>query len=93
VLDQIQIVVQKGHVMNSRIAGSILLGTSGLVAGLGLVGAQVSNAIVLGGFYAGRMTGVVPPGPQQAGLNWIVIVSAVVLAAVGLLFLFRSDKA
>jgi hypothetical protein len=78
--------------MNNKIIGAILLSAAGLVAAIGTVGAQIANAIVLGGFYAGPMTGEVPPGPLQASPPWIVGAAILVLAGLGLYFLFRSDK-
>jgi hypothetical protein len=78
--------------MNNRIAGSILLGMSGLILTLGVVGNQIALALVQAGFYAGRLTGQTPPGPEEAGIHWIVIIATVSLALSGLYFLFRPDK-
>jgi hypothetical protein len=78
--------------MNNRIAGSILLSMSGLVLTLGVVGNQIALALVQAGFYAGRLTGQTPPGPEDAGVHWTVIIAAVTLALSGLYLLFRPDK-
>jgi hypothetical protein len=77
---------------NNKIAGSILLSTAGLVAAIGAIGAQVAYAIVLSGFYAGALTGVNPPGPQDASLHWLVIAAVVVLAVSGLYLLFAPER-
>lgn len=78
--------------MNHRIAASLLLGFSGLVAVLGLAGAQIANAIVLSGFYAGQKTGAIPPGPEAASIPWPVIVIALIQALIGLYLLFKSEN-
>jgi hypothetical protein len=78
--------------MNDGITGSILLSASGLAAVLGIAGAQIAEAIVLGGYYSGNMTGATPPLPQQASPHWIVVACATALAVLGLFFLFRRDK-
>ena len=78
--------------MNNKLISAILLSTAGLVAAIGAVGAQIAYAIVLGGFYAGNITGEVPPGPQGANLHWLVIAAMIVLAILGLYFLFAPGK-
>ncbi|MFL7868106.1 MAG: hypothetical protein AB8I58_04720 [Anaerolineales bacterium] len=78
--------------MNNKLTGAILLGAAGLVGAIGAAGAQIAYAIVLGGFYAGTMTGVTPPGPAGARLHWLVIVAVIILAISGLFFLFRPKK-
>ncbi len=78
--------------MHSKFAGSILLGVSGLILTLGIVGNQIALALVKAGFYAGNMTGPTPPGPEQAGVHWIVIVATILLAVPGLYSLFQPDK-
>jgi hypothetical protein len=78
--------------MKHKISGAILLGFAGFVMGIGIVGAQIANAIVLSGFYAGNKTGVVPPGPQNASIHGLVIVTVIVLAISGSYFLIRPEK-
>ena len=78
--------------MNNKLIGALLLSAAGLVAAIGAAGAQIAYAIVLGGFYAGNMTGVIPSGPAGAHLHWLVIAAVVVLAATGLFFLFQPQK-
>lgn len=78
--------------MNNKLAGSILISASGLAAVIGTVGTQIAYALVKAGFYAGNMTGVVPPGPEQVSALWLVIVPVCVIAVLGLYFLFTSDK-
>jgi hypothetical protein len=78
--------------MNNKIAGSILLSTSGLIATIGIIGSQISQALVKAGFYAGSNTGAVPPGPENASLHWVVIVSIIALAVLGAYFLFAPNK-
>ena len=78
--------------MKDKIAGAILLGFSGLVAAIGIAGSQIAYALVKAGFYAGQMTGEVPPGPQNAGLHWLVIAAVIILAVLGLYFLLRPEK-
>ena len=63
-----------------------------MVAAIGAAGAQIAYAIVLGGFYAGTMTGPNPPGPAGAILYWLVIAAMIVLAISGLYFLFSPKK-
>jgi hypothetical protein len=60
-LPRLEVVSNKENVMNSKLTGSLLFGVAGLVAAIGAAGAQIAYDIVLGGFYAGNMTGVNPP--------------------------------
>lgn len=78
--------------IQQKIAGAILLGFAGFVMGIGIVGAQIANAIVLSGFYAGDKTGVVPPGPQNASIHGVVIITVILLALTGFYFLLRPEK-
>ena len=78
--------------MKTKIAGVILLGFSGLIATIGIVGSQIAYGIVKAGFYAGNMTGQVPPGPESAVPHWIVIVSVSVLTILGVSLLFVPEK-
>ena len=78
--------------MNNKLISAILLSTAGLVAAIGAVGAQIAYAVVLGGFYAGNMTGAVPPGSQGASIHWSVITAMIVLAILGLYFFFAPSK-
>lgn len=78
--------------MNNKLIGAMMLCTSGLVATIGIIGSQIASAIVLSGFYAGKLTGEVPPGPGDAAPHWIVTVSVIILAISGLFFLFRPGK-
>lgn len=78
--------------MNNKLAGALLLSAAGLTAAIGVAGTQIANAIVLGGFYAGNITGEVPPGPAGANLHWLVLSAVVVLAIIGLYFLFQPNK-
>jgi hypothetical protein len=79
-------------ILNNKLISAILLSAAGLVAAIGAVGAQIAYAIVLSGFYAGNMTGAVPPSPQGASIHWLVITAVIVLAVSGLYFLFASGK-
>ena len=74
--------------MNQRITGSILLSASGLTLAIGTVGNQIALAIVKAGFFAGDMTGQIPPGPEKANIHWLVLTAATLLAVLGLYFLF-----
>ena len=86
-------VVRPHHThMNNKIAGAILLSASGLVAAVGAVGSQIAFAIVRGQFYVSKISGEVPPGPEGASLHWSVILAVIVLAAVGIVLLFRPSK-
>ena len=78
--------------MNNKLTGALLFGVAGLVTAIGAAGAQIAYAIVLGGFYAGNMTGVNPPGPQSASPHWLVITAAIILVVFGLYFLFQPQK-
>ena len=77
--------------MNRKIVGAILLSAAGLVMAAGTVGAQIANAIVRAGFHAGAIGGVVPAGPGDAYPHWLVVMSALVLAATGGVFLRGRD--
>jgi hypothetical protein len=78
--------------MNNKLLGAILLGSAGLTAAIGAAGAQIAYAIVLGGFFAGTMTGANPPGPEGANLHWLVIVAVLVLVVFGLYYLLWPKK-
>jgi hypothetical protein len=78
--------------MNNKLTGAMLFGVAGLVTAIGVTGAQIAYAIVLGGFYAGTMTGVNPPEPQSANPHWLVITAAIVLAVFGIYFLLQPQK-
>jgi hypothetical protein len=78
--------------MNNKLLGAILFGSAGITAAIGAAGAQIAYAIVLGGFYAGTMTGLNPLGPEGAKLHWLVILAVVVLAVTGLYFLLWPEK-
>jgi hypothetical protein len=75
--------------MNNRQIGAFLFGISGVVAAIGVAAAQVAHAIVLAGFYVGNRGGETPPGPQNANLHWLTLTAVIILAAVGLFYLFR----
>jgi hypothetical protein len=77
--------------MNNKFAGALSLSTAGLTAVIGMAGAQIAYATVLGRFYTGNITGEVLPGPG-ANLLWLVLSAVVVLAIVGLYFLFQPNK-
>lgn len=68
------------------------MSAAGLTTALGLIGARIANAIVLAGFYAGSMTGVNPPGPDEASLPWPVLASVFILGVAGLYFLFKPTS-
>lgn len=78
--------------MNNKMIGALLLTASGLITTLGLVGAQIANAIVLSGFFTGDMTYENPPGPQAANLPGLVLVAVIILAALGLFYLLQPAK-
>jgi hypothetical protein len=78
--------------MNRNIVGAIFLCTAGVVLTIGTVGAQVAYAVVQAGFFAGKMNGLVPPGPQAAYPHWLVIVTALVLGTLGIRFLRGQGK-
>lgn len=78
--------------MNRRIVGAILLSAAGLILTVGAVGAQIANGIVRAGFEAAAKGGVVPAGPGDVYPHWLVVVSAVVLAATGGVFLGGRDQ-
>lgn len=75
--------------MKCRTIGAVLLCVAGIVTAMGAVGSQMANAVARGLFDVGGHGGYIPPGPSEASLHWSVMVSALVLAASGLLFLFR----
>ncbi len=78
--------------MDNKRTGALLLSAAGLITAIGAAGAQIAYAIVLGGFYAGSMTGLNPPGPEGAQLHWSVITAIVVLGVSGIYFLFLPRK-
>lgn len=78
--------------MKDKLSGAILLSTAGLTMAIGSIGARIANAIVLAGFYAGSMTGVNPPGPNEARLPWLVLAAGIILSVLGLYFLFRPTS-
>jgi hypothetical protein len=78
--------------LGTKIAGAVLLGFAGLISAIDVVGARLSNAIVLSGFYAGNRTGQVPPGPADISSQWVIITSVIVLAVVGLYLLLVPQK-
>jgi hypothetical protein len=82
----------EGIFMNNKLIGALLLSAAGLVVAIGAAGAQIAYAIVLGGFFAGTMSGPNPPGPAGASLHWSVITAVIVLAVSGLYFLFQPKK-
>lgn len=75
--------------MKDRRSGAILLSAAGLIMVMGSIGVRIGNAIVLAGFYAGSMTGVNPPGPDEASLPWPVLAVVIILGVFGLYFLFK----
>jgi len=78
--------------MNNKRTGAILLGAAGLTAAIGMLGAQLSKAIVLAGFHAGQKTGIVPFGPETASLPTTVLVAVIVLTIAGVFLLLQKSK-
>lgn len=78
--------------MDNKLKGVFLLCTAGMVTAIGTSAASIANAIVLGGFYAGTRTGLIPAGPQEAGLDKLLIFVIVVLVISGLCFLIIPDS-
>jgi hypothetical protein len=81
--------IEKELTVKNKQIGALLFGVAGMVAAIGVAAAQIAQAIVLAGFYAGNMSGEVPTGPQNATLHWLVITAVITLAAIGLFYLFR----
>ena len=81
-----------GKKMNNKIIGAILITIAGLTTIVGIVGAQIANAIVVNGFYSGQMTGMVPPGPDDVHMNSLIIIVSLVTALLGLYFLLDMEK-
>jgi|WetSurMetagenome_2_1015567.scaffolds.fasta_scaffold1348840_1 hypothetical protein len=84
--------VKGANAMNKKLLGVILLSVSGLVIAIGTVGAQIAQAVILAGFYAGNHTGEVPLGPGSGSIHWIIFVSAAALALGGVYFLVQPSK-
>ena len=78
--------------MNNKSKGVFFLCTAGLVAAIGTVGAKIAAAIVLGGFYSGSRSGIVPPGPQEIGMDNLLIYVTIVLVAAGLILFLLPDS-
>jgi hypothetical protein len=78
--------------MNDKHSGAILLSAAGVTVAIGLIGARIANALVLAGFYAGSMTGVNPPGPNEASMPWQVLAFVIILGVLGLYFLFKPTN-
>jgi hypothetical protein len=72
--------------MNNKAIGTTFIVTAAFMLALGVVGSQVSTAIVHAGFMSGRHTGMFPM-PQQASPDWIIVSSSSLLGLVGLIFL------
>jgi len=78
--------------MNNKAVGAILLSASGLVAAVGAVGSQIASAIVEGLFYTAKMGGSGIPHLKDASPHWTVTVMVVLLAGLGIFFVFRPTK-
>lgn len=78
--------------MNNKTVGVILLSVAGFVAAVGTAVSQIANSIVLAGFMQGGHGGIIPPSPSDASPHWLVFVFVVILAALGLFFLFNRNK-
>jgi phosphotransferase system glucose/maltose/N-acetylglucosamine-specific IIC component len=76
--------------MQNQITGAILLSSAAGIVAIGVVGAQVANAIVLGQFYVAKMSGETPPSPSRGIPHPLILVAAGVLAVFAVYFLFRS---
>jgi hypothetical protein len=77
--------------MSDKILGVILVSAAAIVLALGTAGAQIAYAISEAGFHIGKITGVAPPTGQNVYPHWLVLAAALVLGAVGSVFLFRRD--
>jgi hypothetical protein len=77
--------------MDNKFKGVVLLCSAAMVAAIGTVGEKIAAAIVLGGFYSGNRSGIVPPGPQEVGMNSLLIYVTIVLAAAGLILLLLPE--
>jgi hypothetical protein len=78
--------------MNDKSVGAFLLGMAGLIVAISAVGSQFADAIVLGQFFAAKLGGNAPTGPENAGLHIGVVIAAAILAITGLVFLFRKTQ-
>ena len=74
--------------MKNRTVGTILLVSSGACCTLGVVGAKLAYAIERGMFNLAK-GGASPTRPE---LGWEVGAAAIVLAVLGLVFLFKEDR-
>jgi hypothetical protein len=78
--------------MTDKFIGALLVHAAYTAIAIDSAGSQIARAIILGGFYSGNRTGAVPLGQLEGGLHWVVIPSGILLAVLGLYFLFLSDK-
>ena len=78
--------------MNNKFKGVVLLCSAAMVAAIGTVGEKIAAAIVLGGFYSGSRSGIVPPGPQEIGMDNLLIYVTIVLVASGLILFLLPDS-
>jgi hypothetical protein len=73
---------------NQRIAGAILLIGSSIFA-LGVIGAQLSRALVLGGGYAGQRNISLDPSPSEVYPHWLVIAISLSQFGIGVWLISR----
>ena len=78
--------------MTDKFIGALLVSAACTATAIDSAGSQIAKAIILGGFYSGNRTGAVPSRQLEGGLHWVVIPSIILLAVLGLYFLFLSDK-
>ncbi len=77
--------------MNDKTLGIIVLCVAGLIVTIGAVGSQLAFAAIAGP-YLSRKAGTLPQGPEYMGVHWAVIVTAIMMAAVGMVLLFRKAE-
>lgn len=82
----------KDKLMKNKTVGTVLVVTSGVCCTLGMVGVQIAAALDRGLFRLAKIGGRVPGGPDSATLGWTITAAVVVLAVLGVIFLFTRDS-
>jgi H+/Cl- antiporter ClcA len=77
--------------MTNRTVGTVLLVTSGACCTLGVVGAKLAAALEKSLFHLAGHGGYLPTGADKAQPGWLLTTAVVVLAVLGVRFLFTRD--
>ena len=78
--------------MNKKTVGAFLVGWACFLFTLDVLANEISNAILLAGFYAGNITGAIPNGRLQGFSVWVELISGTLLVALGTFFLLSPER-